>query len=595
MVRKNGLRRPLAVLLPHLSSLSPYLARHRREIALGFGCILLTNAFALSMPIVLRVAVQHLQAGEKGMWRYALLFLSLSAGSGIFLYFMRSILIGSSRHMEYEIRSDLFDRLQVFSLSFFQGQRTGDLMARATNDLNAVRDVLGPGMMYMMNTVVTVTGSVAVMLRLDPWLTLFSLAPFPLLAFLVRYFASEMHRRSRAVQDQYGSLSSNIQENLAGIRVIQSYGQEGFEEAAFDEQNAVYRDLGFRLIRYRALFFATIGSLVGLLTLILLWAGGIRVIRGAIDFGDFVAFMGYLGILTWPMIALGWVLSMVQRGEAAMARILEIHTLVPEIRDPRSPRREPPVTGAIRFASVRFRYSPQSPEVLHGIDEEIRPGTTIAIVGRTGSGKTTLVSLIPRVYDPTAGGVLLDGVDVRERPLEQVRGAVAVVPQESFLFSDTLRGNLLFGNPLASEEQIRSMVSLAGLDRDLADFPHGLDTRVGERGITLSGGQRQRVALARALLADPRILILDDALSAVDKITEAALLEALRSVRKGRTTILIAHRISTVRDADRILVLQQGRVVEAGRHAELLALGGIYAAMERRQRIEEEIEGVPAA
>jgi ATP-binding cassette subfamily B protein len=588
------LRNPFVVMLPNLYELRAYIRRHARAFQIGYLCILANNAFTLAIPQVMGAGVNHLRSGAAGgMARYAVAMVVLAAAGGVFLYLMRRILIGTSREIEYEVRRDFFGHLQTLSLSFFQKQRTGDLMARASNDVNAVRDCMGPGIMYGMNTVTTVVASIFLMVRIDPILTLATLLPLPLLAFLVRYFSSEMHRRARAVQDQYGVLSSGLQENLSGIRVVQSYVQEAHEEQHFDGLGREYMRLGLRLIRYRSLFFSTMGSLVGLLMLILLWIGGLRVIHGTIQLGDFVAFMGYLGILTWPFIALGWVLAMYQRGEAAMARLLEIRREVSDIASPAEPVIIPAMTGAIRFDGVRYRYSPGGPEVLCGIDETIPAGATVAIVGRTGSGKSTLISLVPRLFDPTEGAVLLDGIDARRRDLTALRSAVAVVPQESFLFSESLRDNLRVGKPNATEDDLRRVVGLAGLTFDLESFPRGLDTIVGERGITLSGGQRQRVALARALLADPLILILDDAFSSVDKITEAALLDALREYRKGRTTLLIAHRISTVRDADRILVMTDGAVAESGAHAELLAQGGLYAAMERRQRLAEEIEHAP--
>jgi ATP-binding cassette subfamily B protein len=587
-------RSPFEILFPHLRHLGPVLRRHRGSFLIGYLCILATSGLSLGIPLVLRSGVNAVEQGQRERVLLAAVWLVvLAAGSGLFRYLMRMTLIGTSRKIEYELRNEFLAHLQRLSLGFFSRHKTGDLMARASNDLNAVRDVVGPGIMYGMNTVTVVVASLALMIRLDPWLTLFSLLPFPLLAFLVRKFASEMHHRSREVQDQYGVVSSALQENLSGIRVLQSYGQEKFEEKHLLELNREYMRLGFLLIRSRAMFFSTMGSLIGLLTLVLLWAGGTRVIQGAIGLGDFVAFLSYLGMLTWPIIALGWVLSLIQRGEAAMARMQEILQEPPEIRNAAKPAEAPIHEGRIRFESVWFRYSPEGPDVLRGIDETVPAGSTVAVVGRTGSGKTTLLSLIPRLYDPSEGSIRIDGIDLRQRRLEQLRSAVAVVPQESFLFSDTLRANLLFGNPNAADEQVRRCVRLASLERDLETFPRGLETIVGERGITLSGGQRQRVALARALLADPLVLILDDALSSVDKITEAEMLRSLRSVRRGRTTILVAHRISTVRDADWILVLKDGVVAESGTHAALLARHGIYAGMERRQRLAEEIESAP--
>ncbi len=589
-------RSPLATLLPHLSRLLPTLARHRRAYLIGYLCLLGTSGFSLAIPLVLRAGVDRLESGAtEGTIVYAIWLVGLAATGGIFRFLMRMILIGTSRRVEYELRNDFFAQLQRLSLSYFHKQKTGDLMARASNDLNAVRDVVGPGIMYGMNTVTVILASLVLMIRLDPWLTLLTLIPLPMLAFLVRWFASEMHRRSRIVQDQYGALSSALQENISGIRIIQSYVQEPYEQTHFEGLNQAYMDSGIRLIRYRALFFATMGGFVGLLLLLLLWIGGQRVISGMIGLGDFVAFLAYLGILTWPFIAFGWVLSMIQRGEAAMARMQEVWTATPDIVDAIDPMDAPePARGEIRFERVCFRYEPDRPSVLRGIEEEFQAGTTVAIVGRTGSGKTTLVNLIPRLYDPNEGTIYLDSIDLRRYSLSRLRSIVAIVPQESFLFSDTLRANLLFGDPSASEERIAEVVRIAHLEPDLDQFPDRLETRVGERGITLSGGQRQRVALARALLADPTVLILDDAFSSLDKITETALLESLLSQRKARTTLLIAQRISTVRHADRILVLQAGAVSEAGTHDELLDAGGLYAEMEEAQRLTEEIERVDA-
>ncbi len=577
-------------LFPYLGALRPYLRRYRRQIAAGYLCVAAQAGAALSVPWLLKRGVDGIERGAPARFllETALLILAASAVSGVFLFLKRRILIGASRLIEFDLRGDFFAHLQTLSLSFYHRNRTGDLMARATNDLNAVRDVVGPGLMYGLTTATTLIVSLVLMLRLDPTLALATLLPFPLMAVVVSRFAQEVHRRSLRVQDQYGVLSNVAQENVAGMRTVQGYVQEAAEKAHFGEQNLVYLRRNLDLIRYRALFFGSIGLLLGGGSLLLLWVGGIRVVRGLVTLGELVAFMGYLTQLTWPFIAVGWVISLVQRGEASMRRILEVWREVPEIRDgplalPERPR------GEIRFERVSFAYS-DGPPVLRDVELVFPAGSTVAVVGRTGCGKSTLAQLVPRLHDPTGGRILLDGVDLRDLPLADLRRAVGVVPQEPFLFSDTLLENIRFGRTGATEEEALRAALSCRLGPDLEGFRRGIHTRVGERGVTLSGGQRQRTALARALLKDPAVLILDDAFSSVDKSTEAELLRTLQEAAADRTVILIAHRLSTVRLADRIVVLVEGRVVESGTHEELLRRGGPYAELARRQALAEELE-----
>lgn len=576
-------------LFPHLGHLKPYLIRYRGQVLLGYLFVVLQSASALTIPWLLKRGVDGIQRGAPPAFflRTAATILALSAFSGVFLFLKRWVLIGASRLVEYDLRQDFFAHLQTLSLSFYSRHGTGDLMARATNDLNAVRDVVGPGLMYGMTTLTTVAVSLVLMLRIDPLLAAATLVPFPLMAVVVSRFAQEIHRRSVKVQDQYGVLSNAAQENIAGIRVVQGYCQEEAEGEHFARENRTYMNRSLDLIRYRALFQGSVAFLLGGGSLLLLWIGGMRVISGGVTLGELVAFMAYLSQLTWPFIAVGWVISLVQRGEAAMQRIQRIRDEVPEIQSGKRVLPDP-VRGEIRFEGVSFRYGAGA-EVLHAIDLVVPAGTVLAITGRTGCGKSTLLNLLPRLYDPSAGRVLLDGIDVRELDLGSLRQAIGVVPQEPFLFSDALSENIRFGRADAPREEVLRAARRACLEDDLAGFQHGIETRVGERGVTLSGGQRQRTALARALLKDPPVLLLDDPLSSVDKSTEEVLLRTLREVAAGRTVIIVAHRVSTVRTADRIVVLDAGRIAETGTHDELIAAGGLYAELARRQALAEEL------
>jgi ATP-binding cassette subfamily B multidrug efflux pump len=580
----------------HLRRLLPYLERHRAPLLRGTACLLITTVLSVASPWVLRYAVDDLVVAvtRAKLALYASLMVGLVGVEGVFRYFMRSVLIGISREVEYELRSDLFAHLTLLDARFYQRHRVGDLMSRSMSDLSAVRMVLGPGIMYTASTLATFVGTVTLMARISPRLLLLSLLPLALVSVLVRYFGRRIHDRFEAVQAQLSALSALVQENLSGARVVRAYAQEPAELQRFEEVNAEYVERNRRLVRMYGALYPGIQLLMGTGTVVVLWLGGGQVVRGTITLGEFVAFGAYLTMLHWPMIALGWVVNIFERGEASMGRIAQLLEEAPAIGD-RQPRPSAPLRGEVEFRRLTFEYEPGRP-VLQDVSLRVAAGSTVAIVGATGSGKSTLVSLIPRLYEPPPGTVFVDGVDVRDLPLADLRQAVGFVPQETFLFSETVGENVAFGiardgqPPEEVQRRAEQAAQTAQLAKDVADFPRGYDTMVGERGITLSGGQKQRTALARALATDPRILILDDALSSVDTYTEEEVLRGLREVRRTRTTFLVSHRVSTVKDADVIVVLQDGRVVEQGGHDELVARGGYYAELHRRQLLQEQME-----
>jgi ATP-binding cassette subfamily B protein len=582
----TGLRRLLPSFLPY-----------RWRVAFGVACVLGAALLGLATPWLVGRAVDALTMRPE--WRtlllYAGLILGLTAVQGFFSFAQRRTLVAVSRDIEYDLRNEYFAHLETLPAEFYQRHQAGDLMARATNDLQAVRMVCGPVIMYGGHTLFAAAGALVLMARVDWRLTLVALASTPLVAVATRVFGDRIHRLYASVQASFAMLSARAQESFSGARMVRAYAQESREIAGFATLNREYVEGNRRLALWSTAFHPTLQALVGVGFVTVLFYGGLLVRRGEITVGGFVSFNLFLGKLVWPMIAVGWVINLLQRGSASFQRLREILDTVPAIRDtevarasgqrvPAAPR------GELRFAGLRLQYEGRQRPALEDVSFTVPAGSVVAVVGRTGSGKSSLLALLPRLYDPPAGSVFVDDIDVRHWPLARLRETIGTVPQETFLFSATVAENIAYGRPRAARGEVRRAAEAAGLGGDLERFPRGLDTVVGERGVTLSGGQKQRVALARALLRDPKVLLLDDALSAVDTQTESRILAGFRDAVRGRTVLLVSHRLSSVRQADSIVVLAGGRLVEQGRHEELVARGGVYAELDRLQALEEELE-----
>lgn len=582
-----------------MKRLWPYIARHKLRYTIGSLCLLATATLVMVIPGLTRDAIDAIDPARPDhtlsvITHYGVLIIAIAVAQMIVRTASRSLIFNTGRDIEYELRNDIFRHLESLPQSFYQKQRTGDLMSRLINDIGAIRLMLGPGILTFINTPLYVLYAFTLMVVMDWRLTVAAMLPFPIMLWVVKHYSAAMMEATMRTQERLADLSAFVQETLSGIHVVKAYVREDARERDFAEMNEEFKARSMQVTRLRGRIFPFIRVVSSLGTLAVIYYGGRRVVEGHLTLGSLAAFIGYLHILAWPIMALGWMISIYQRGKAALVRLGEILEIVPEIRNPEHPRRPADPRGEIRFEAVSFGYpeAGNGHAIVSDIDLTVRAGERLGVIGRTGSGKSTIAMLVPRLFDVTAGRVVVDGIDVREWDLEALRDQIGFVPQDPFLFSQSIGENIEFARDEVTTDEIARVIEMSGLDSDLNEFPHGIETQVGERGITLSGGQKQRLTLARAIAKNPKVIILDDSLSSVDAATERRILDQLESVLSGRTSIVISHRVSSVRRADQIVVVDDGRIVERGTHDELVRSDGLYADLYRRQQITEELEAM---